>query len=502
MSVNRTPLIYINNVYFGKEVEKEKVLNISDLDYTSIKKKLTDRDISCRELTEYYIKNIERKKDLNAFISVFSDTALEQAQKIDRKIEQGTAGSLAGLVLGVKDLLVIQGRKTTCGSKILSNFVSPYSATVIKKLEAEDVIFIGKTNMDEFAMGSSNENSFFKPVKNPHDATRVPGGSSGGSATAVGGDLCMAALGTDTGGSIRQPASFCGVVGLKPTYGRVSRFGLVAYASSLDQIGPVTKSVSDTALLLQVISGHDERDSTSANKGVPDFNGSINQNIKGLRIGLPKEYFSEGLEPDVAEAISLAVDFFKRNGAEIKQVSLPHTEYAIAAYYIIATAEASANLARYDGVRYGFRDESAVNLEDMYVKSRTKGFGSEVKRRIMLGTFVLSSGYYDAYYLKAQKVRSLIRNDFESVFKSVDCLVTPTSPTTAFRLNEKVDDPLTMYLSDVFTVSLNLAGLPGISIPCGSDSNGLPVGLQLIGKPFDEATILTVADFFEKHFVE
>ena len=477
-------------------------MNISDLDYSSIKKKLTDRDISCQEITEYYIKNIERNKDLNAFISVFSDTAIEQAKKIDHKIEQGTAGKLAGLVLGVKDLLVMQGRKTTCGSRILSNFISPYSATVIKKLEAEDVIFIGKTNMDEFAMGSSNENSYFNPVKNPHDKTRVPGGSSGGSATAVGGDLCMAALGTDTGGSIRQPASFCGVVGLKPTYGRVSRFGLVAYASSLDQIGPVTKSVADTALLLKVIAGHDEQDSTSANKSVPDFSGYIDKDIKGLRIGLPKEYFTQGLQPGVADAVSSAIEFLKENGAEMKQVSLPHTEYAIAAYYIIATAEASANLARYDGVRYGFRDERAENLDDMYVLSRTNGFGDEVKRRIMLGTYVLSSGYYDAYYRKAQKVRSLIKNDFERVFEAVDCILTPTSPTTAFKLNEKVDDPLTMYLSDVFTVSVNLAGLPGISIPCGYDANGLPVGMQLIGKSFDEATILTVADFFEKHNVE
>ena len=477
-------------------------MNISDLDYTSIKKKITDRDISCREITEYYIKNIEQKKDLNSFISVFSDTAVEQAKKIDQKIEQGTAGQLAGLVLGVKDLLVMQDRKTTCGSRILSNFISPYSATVIKKLEAEDVIFIGKTNLDEFAMGSSNENSFFKPVKNPHDKTRVPGGSSGGSAAAVGGDLCMAALGTDTGGSIRQPASFCGVVGLKPTYGRVSRFGLVAYASSLDQIGPVTKTVADAALLLRVISGHDEQDSTSADKSVPDFSGYIDKDIKGLRIGLPKEFFTEGLQPGVANSVSSAIEFLKENGAELKQVSLPHTEYAIAAYYIIATAEASANLARYDGVRYGFRDEHAENLENMYVQSRTKGFGDEVKRRIMLGTYVLSSGYYDAYYRKAQKVRSLIKNDFDGVFESVDCILTPTSPTTAFKLNEKVDDPLTMYLSDVFTVSVNLAGLPGISIPCGCDENGLPVGMQLIGKSFDESTILTVADFFEKHKIE
>jgi len=477
-------------------------LNLSDLDYTSIKKKLTDRDISCLEITEYYLNNIKQNTDLNAFISVFSETALERAKNINRKIEEGTAGQLAGLVLGVKDLLIMQGTITTCGSRILSNFVAPYNATVIKKLEAEDVIFIGKTNMDEFAMGSSNENSYFKPVKNPHDTTRVPGGSSGGSATAVAGDLCMAALGTDTGGSIRQPASFCGVVGLKPTYGRVSRFGLVAYASSLDQIGPVTKTVSDASLLLQIISGHDDQDSTSANKSVPEFNKFINQNIKDLRIGLPEEFFTEGLEPDVSDAISRAIDFLKESGAEINKVSLPHSEYAIAAYYIIATAEASANLARYDGVRYGFREKNATNLDHMYVQSRTKGFGPEVKRRIMLGTYVLSSGYYDAYYRKAQKVRSLIKNDFENVFKSVDCILTPTSPTTAFKLDEKVNDPLTMYLSDVFTVSVNLAGLPGISIPCGYDSKGLPIGLQLIGKAFDEATILRVADFFEKNYSE
>ncbi len=347
-------------------------------------------------------------------------------------------------------------------------------------------------------MGSSNESSWFGPVKNPRDPQRVPGGSSGGSAAAVAGDLCMAALGSDTGGSIRQPASFCGVVGLKPTYGRVSRFGLVAYASSLDQIGPITKSVSDSALLLHHIAGYDNRDSTSANMPVEDYMSYLDQDVKGLRIGLPKEYFAEGLDPEVRQPIEQRVEYLRQSGAEIVKVSLPNTEYAIAAYYIIATAEASSNLARFDGARYGVRSQEATDLESMYVKSRTEGFGPEVKRRIMLGTYVLSSGYYDAYYRKAQKVRTLIKQDFDNALKDVDCLLAPVAPTTAFKLNEMTDDPLTMYLSDVYTVSLNMAGLPGISVPCGVDSQGLPVGLQLISKPFAEGTIIRVADFLEK----
>ncbi len=475
-------------------------MTFANLDYSSKRQLFLNREIRCVELTEYYLNQIEQNKDINAFISVFPEQAIEQAKLVDSKIDKGEAGALAGMVLGIKDLLVMTNGTTTCGSKILHNFKSPYNATVIEKLSQQDAIFIGKTNMDEFAMGSSNENSYFEPVRNPHDKTRVPGGSSGGSAAAVAADLCMGSLGTDTGGSIRQPASFCGVIGLKPTYGLVSRFGLVAYASSLDQIGPFSKNVADTALLLQVLAGHDEKDSTSANIDIPDYSALLGKDVKGLRIGLPKEYFTGGVNHQVSDQIQKVIKELEQAGAEVKEISLPHTEYAIAAYYIIATAEASANLARYDGVRYGYRDENVPDLESLYVNSRTMGFGNEVKRRIMLGTYVLSSGYYDAYYLKAQKVRTNIKNDFDKAFESVDCLLTPTSPTTAFKIGEKVDDPLTMYLSDVFTVSVNLAGLPGISVPCGKDADGLPIGVQLIGKPFDEPTLLWAADFIDKRF--
>jgi aspartyl-tRNA(Asn)/glutamyl-tRNA(Gln) amidotransferase subunit A len=468
------------------------------LDYSHFKNKIKNGESSCVEITQNYLDNIDAAKSLNAFISVFHDAALDRADRIDKKIAAGTAGELAGLVLGIKDLMAIKETPTTCGSRILSNFKPPFDATVIRNLEAQDVIFIGKTNMDEFAMGSSNESSHFGPVKNPCDQERVPGGSSGGSAAAVAGDLCMAALGSDTGGSIRQPASFCGVIGMKPTYGRISRFGLVAYASSLDQIGPITKSVADVALLMNFIAGYDRLDSTCADLPVENYVSFLDRDVNGMRIGLPREYFAEGLDSDVEKPIRAQVDLLRSAGAEIVEVSLPHTEYAIAAYYIIATAEASSNLARFDGARYGVRAQGVHDLEEMYVKSRTQGFGSEVKRRIMLGTYVLSSGYYDAYYRKAQKVRTLIKADFEKALTKVDCLLAPVAPTTAFKLNEKLDDPLTMYLSDIYTVSLNLAGLPGISVPCGADPSGLPVGLQLIGKPFEEGTIIQVADFIDK----
>ncbi len=474
-------------------------MDLVESDFSAAREKLATHKISCRELVDNYLQNIDKGAHLNAFISVFPQQARKRADEIDRKLASGTAGKLAGMILGVKDLISVKNERTTCGSKILSNFVSPYDATVIRKLNAEDVIIIGKMNMDEFAMGSSNENSFFGAVRNPVDVDRVPGGSSGGSAAAVAGNLCMAALGSDTGGSIRQPASFCGVVGLKPTYGRVSRFGLVAYASSLDQIGPLTKSVTDTALLLEVMCGGDKLDSTSANVAVQKFTDVLGQDVKGLKIGLPKEYFSEGLDKQVADAVSHSADILKSAGAEIVEVSLPHTEYAIATYYILATAEASSNLARYDGARYGYRAADIVDLEDMYVRSRTEGFGAEVQRRIMLGTYVLSAGYYDAYYRKAQKVRTLIKQDFEHAFQTVDCLLTPTAPTTAFKIGEKVDDPLTMYLSDVYTVSVNLAGLPGISVPFARDRAGLPIGVQLIGKAFDEETIIRVADFLKRN---
>ncbi|RMD91593.1 MAG: Asp-tRNA(Asn)/Glu-tRNA(Gln) amidotransferase subunit GatA, partial [Calditrichaeota bacterium] len=447
-------------------------------------------DFSLKELVEYYLTQIHDHSHLNAFISVFENQALQKAREIDTKLAQNKAGKLAGAVLAIKDNIAIKDERLTCGSRILENFISLYDATVIRRLLEADAIIIGKTNMDEFAMGSSNENSYFGAVKNPHNPERVPGGSSGGSCVAVAADLVTAALGSDTGGSIRQPSAFCGVVGLKPTYGRVSRFGLVAFASSLDQIGPIGKSVEDTALLLEVMAGHDPRDSTSVSMDVPEFSKYLQDNIKNLKIGLPREYFGQGLDVEIREAIHRLAKFLEKEGATILEISLPHTEYAIATYYILATAEASSNLARYDGAHYGFRDAEATNLEEMYVNSRSQGFGEEVKRRIMLGTYVLSAGYYEAYYRKAQKVRALIKRDFDQAFEQCDCLLTPTTPTTAFKLGEKLRDPLTMYLSDIFTVSVNLAGLPAISIPCGFDSKSLPIGAQLIGRPFDEVTIL------------
>ena len=456
-------------------------------------------EISCIKLVDDYLARIVAAKQLNAVLAVFTDRARARAKEIDAKIQNGTAGKLAGAVIAVKDILAMKGERLTCGSRLLENFVSPYDATVIQKLEDADAIIIGKTNMDEFAMGSSNENSAFGAVKNPVNPEYVPGGSSGGSAAAVAANLAMAALGTDTGGSIRQPAALCGVVGIKPTYGRVSRFGLVAFASSLDQVGPLTNSVEDAARLLEVISGHDERDSTSASVPVAEFSKLLNGDIKGKIIGLPKEYLSDGVQNEIRAAIAVAKDHLQSAGAVIKEVSLPHTQYAIATYYIICTAEASSNLARYDGARYGQRSPQAKSLEEMYVKSRSAGFGTEVKRRIMLGTYVLSAGYYDAYYRRAQKVRTLIRRDFEQAFTECDVLLAPTTPTTAFKLGAKTADPLEMYLADIFTVSSNLAGIPALSLPAGVDANGLPIGLQIIGKAFDEKSILQVAHFLESN---
>ncbi len=473
--------------------------DITSLDYTQTRTLLDHSEITCSEILENYLQRINDSQ-LNGFITQFDKSARQHAAQIDEKFKKGRAGRLAGMVLAVKDLIAIEGEKTTCGSRILSDYVSPFNATVVQKLRDRDVIIIGKTNMDEFAMGSSNENSFYGPVKNPYRHDRVAGGSSGGSAAVVADRLCVAALGSDTGGSIRQPASFCGVFGCKPTYGRVSRFGLVAFASSLDQIGPITRSVADCALLLEEICGHDSRDSTSADRDVPRFTENLDRDVKGLRIGLPKEYFADGLEPEIKNRIQKVVDFLQANGAEIINVSLPNTEYAIAAYYVIAPAEASSNLARYDGARYGRRADNVSSLEEMYVKSRTEGFGDEVKRRIMLGTFVLSAGYYDAYYGKAQKVRTLVKQDFDRAFQDVDCLLTPTSPTTAFKMGEKTDDPLNMYLSDVYTVSINLAGLPGIAVPVGRDTSGLPIGAQLVGPAFEEGTLVRTAGFIEKEF--
>jgi aspartyl-tRNA(Asn)/glutamyl-tRNA(Gln) amidotransferase subunit A len=466
--------------------------------FAEARERIKSGEVSTRTLTEDFLKQIEARGELNAFITVFEREALARADEVDKKIKSGTAGRLAGMVIAVKDIICIRGTRVTCGSRILEDYESPYDATVIEKLRDADAVVIGKTNLDEFAMGSSNENSCFGPVRNPHDPERVPGGSSGGSAVAVAANMAMTALGTDTGGSIRQPAALTGVVGLKPTYGRVSRYGLVAFACSLDQIGPIGHSVSDVADLLGVISGHDARDTTSAPVPVPDFRAAIGGEVRGIRVGVPTAYFPQGLDTDVRQAVVAGIDCLRSSGADLVELEMPYSDYAIAAYYVIATAEASSNLARYDGARFGWRDEGATDLQEMYLSSRSHGFGAEVKRRVMLGTYVLSSGYYEAYYRKAQRVRTLIKRDFDRAFESCDVLVTPTSPTTAFKLGEKLADPLTMYLSDIFTVSVNLAGLPAISIPCGFDSKRLPIGLQVVGRPFDEEQVLHVADFLER----
>jgi aspartyl-tRNA(Asn)/glutamyl-tRNA(Gln) amidotransferase subunit A len=460
--------------------------------------RLNSGEESCEARTQQYLSTISRRKNLNAFLSVFEDEALAHARSVDKKIKAGGAGDLAGMVVAVKDVICMKGKRTTCGSKVLENYEAIYDAAVIEKLRAADAIVIGKTNMDEFAMGSSTENSAFGPVKNPIDETRVPGGSSGGSAVAVAAGMSSTSLGSDTGGSIRQPAGLCGIFGMKPTYGRVSRYGLVAFASSFDQIGPFANSARDVAHILKVIAGHDERDSTSAKLPVPDYLAAMNRDVAGMKIGLPIEYFNGALNPEIRSVLEKRIAQLRDHGAEFIDVSLPHSEYTIATYYILATAEASSNLARYDGARYGYRSHNAKDLSEMYTKSRSEGFGAEVKRRIMLGTYVLSAGYYDAHYRKAQKVRRLIQKDFFDAFKKVDCLMTPISPTTAFKFGEKVNDPLQMYLSDIYTVSANLAGIPGISVPAGVDRKNLPIGLQLLGKQFDESALLKVADFLEQ----
>lgn len=444
------------------------------------------------ENIKYFLKNIEDQKELNAFNFVFADEAIETAKKVEQKIKNNSAGKLAGMVIAIKDVLVYKDHPLTCSSNILKGFTSLYTATAVQKLIDEDAIIIGKTNCDEFAMGSSNENSAFGNVLNPVDKTRVPGGSSGGSAVAVAANLCDVSIGTDTGGSIRQPAAFCGVYGFKPTYGRVSRFGLTAFASSFDTIGPFTKNVEDAALVMRIISAKDENDSTSVDKTVPDYSALLEDERK-FKIGIPKEYFAEGLDEEIKTAVLNVVDKLKLEGYGVKEVSLPKTEYTIATYYILTTAEASSNLARFDGARYGLRSENFKDLNEMYINSRTEGFGKEVKRRIMLGTYVLSSGYYDAYYRKAQKVRRLIKEDFDKVFSEVELLITPTTPTAAFKLGEKSDDPLQMYLSDIYTTSANLAGIPGISIPIGKNSEDMPIGLQILSQQFDEEKIFQLA---------
>ena len=461
---------------------------------------LKARRISARDLYQSVESRIAAvESDLHAYLSLTRDLARRQADEADQRFRSGDGvTALTGIPIALKDNLCTTGIKTTCASKILENFVPPYDATVVDRLRSAGAVFAGKTNMDEFAMGSSTENSSFGATKNPWGRDRIPGGSSGGSAAAVAADACLGALGSDTGGSIRQPAACCGVVGLKPTYGRVSRYGLVAFASSLDQIGPFAKDVEDCALLLNAIAGHDRNDSTSADVPRPDYSADLRAGVRGLRVGVPKEYFVSGMDRAVEEAVKSAVRVLEREGAALEEVSLPHTEYAVAVYYLLATAEASSNLARYDGVKYGFRAKSPANLTDLYFRSRAEGFGPEVKRRIMLGTYALSSGYYDAYYAKAQRVRTLIKRDFDRVFERVDVIATPTAPTPAFRFGEKTQDPLQMYLSDIFTISVNLAGVPALSLPCGFSADGLPIGLQIIGKPFGESTILRTAAAYER----
>ncbi|MEJ2403402.1 MAG: Asp-tRNA(Asn)/Glu-tRNA(Gln) amidotransferase subunit GatA [Candidatus Thiodiazotropha sp.] len=454
-------------------------------------------DFTSVELTRHFLERIERHNgELNAYVTVTPETALQQAQAADDRLQAGQAGPLTGIPIAQKDIFCTQGVKTSCGSRMLDNFISPYDATVVERLKQAGIVSLGKANMDEFAMGSSNETSFYGPVRNPWDHERVPGGSSGGSAAAVAARIATAATGTDTGGSIRQPAALCGLTGLKPTYGRVSRFGMIAFASSLDQAGPMAQSAEDAALLLQAMAGFDPKDSTCANQPVPDYSATLNDSLEGLRIGLPKEYFGEGLDPAVAAAIEAAIDVYKGMGAKVVEISLPNSALAVPTYYVVAPAECSSNLSRFDGVRFGYRCEDPKDLEDLYKRSRGEGFGAEVKRRIMIGTYALSAGYYDAYYLKAQQTRHLISDDFSKAFEQVDVIMGPTSPATAFGLGEKTDDPVTMYLNDIYTIAANLAGLPALSLPV-EPVNGLPVGLQIVGNYFAEGKLLNVAHRYQ-----
>lgn len=459
---------------------------------------LEQKKISSEELTSGYLERCKQfNDDLNCFITITEEQALNQAREADKKRANNQAGKLTGIPVAQKDIFCTRSIKTSCGSKMLDNFIAPYNATVIEKMNTAGMVMIGKTNMDEFAMGSSNETSFYGPVKNPWDKARVPGGSSGGSASAVAARLCPAASGTDTGGSIRQPAALCGITGLKPTYGRVSRYGMIAFASSLDQGGPMTQTAEDAALLMNVMAGFDEHDSTSVDKPVDDYTANLDASIEGLKIGLPTQYFDDALDSNVAKQIELAIKELEKLGAKCQQIDLPNTELSIPAYYVVAPAECSSNLSRYDGVRFGYRCEDPKDLSDLYCRSRSEGFGKEVKRRIMIGTYVLSAGYYDAYYLQAQKIRHLIRDDFSRALEQVDVIAGPTTTSPAFKLNEKLDDPVSMYLSDIYTVSVNLAGLPALSLPAGF-CNGLPVGLQLIGQYFDEARLLNIGHRFQQ----
>ena len=476
------------------------MMDITELTVHELQEKLKNKELTVKEITKAYIDRInEKEKDVQAFVTTLTEDATKKAEEIQSKIENGEIkGELAGIPIGIKDNICTKGIKTTCSSKMLENFVSPYDATVIEKINNENMIGLGKLNMDEFAMGGSTEHSYFKKTRNPWNLNKVPGGSSGGSAAAVASNMVPWALGSDTGGSIRLPASFCGVVGLKPTYGLVSRYGLVAFASSLDQIGPITKDVQDAAMLLNIIAGHDEKDTTSRDIEKVDYTKALKNDVKGLKIGVPKEFFGEGINEEVKENLQKAIETYKELGAEVEEFSLDIAKYALATYYIIACAEASSNLGRFDGIRYTYRTKEYKNLKDLYKKSRSEGFGPEVKRRIILGTYVLSSGYYDAYYKKAQQVRTLVMNEFNKAFEKYDVILTPTSPTVAFDIGSKTSKPLEMYLTDICTVSINIAGLPAISIPCGVDKEGMPVGMQLIGNKFCEETILNTAYTFEQ----
>jgi len=459
---------------------------------------LGNNDFSSVELTRYFLDRIEANKEINAFITVDSETSLQQAVEADKLLAAGNGQALTGIPLAHKDIFCTDGLRTSCGSKMLDNFIAPYDATVIQKFRQAGSVTLGKTNMDEFAMGSSNETSYYGHVHNPWGIDRVPGGSSGGSAAAVAAQLAPAATGTDTGGSIRQPASFCGITGLKPSYGRVSRYGMIAFASSLDQAGPMTRSAEDAAIMLQAMSGFDERDSTSINVAVPDYSASLENNLDGLKIGMPIEFFNDDLDSEIASIILDALREYEKMGAELVEISLPNSHLSVPCYYVLAPAEASSNLSRFDGARYGYRAAEYDDLLDMYKKTRAEGFGDEVKRRIMIGTYALSAGYYDAYYLKAQKIRRLISDDFTRAFEQCDIIAGPTAPGTAFRFGEKSDDPVAMYLNDIYTISVNLAGLPGMSLPAGMDQQNLPVGLQLIGQYFDEATLLNAAHRYQQ----
>ena len=475
-------------------------MEITELTVHELQEKIKNKELTISQITKAYVDRInEKEKDVNSFITTLTDEAIEKSKEIEEKVNNGELNSeLAGIPIGIKDNMCTKGVKTTCASKMLENFVAPYDATVVEKLNKEGMINLGKLNMDEFAMGASTEYSALAKTRNPWNLNTAPGGSSGGSAAAVAANLVPWALGSDTGGSIRQPASFCGVVGLKPTYGLVSRYGLVAFASSLDQIGPITKDVTDSAILLNLLVGHDEKDTTSLDMPKTDYTKALKNDVKGLKIGIPKEFFAEGINKEVKEKLDEAIEKYKELGAEIEEFSLDIAEYALATYYIIACAEASSNLGRFDGIRYGYRTKNYENLKDIYINSRSEGFGAEVKRRIILGTYVLSSGYYDAYYKKAQQVRTLVKEKFNKAFEKYDVILTPTSPTVAFEVGTRSNNPLEMYLADICTVSVNIAGLPGISVPCGVDSKGMPIGMQLIGNRFEEGKILNAAYTYEQ----